>query len=453
MGCWTGWMLAALVACAAGWAREVAASTASSVSAANTSATTTADITATTTADITATTTADITATTTAPLPGPLPAARGEGVPGTSGSPTPTPTPTLDVTPPSAPGALAAKPLGASEVLLSWTPSEDDVGVAGYELVRGGRVVAGTPSLAAREKGLRAFAEYCWTVRALDAAGNRSAPSAPACARTLDTTPPSAPQYLAARPSSDRSVDLVWRPSTDDGQVAGYDVLRDGAPVLQTEDAAAEDRELVPGVRHCWTVRARDAAGNASDESQPACAVPPDLTPPSTPRLAAAPLSSSAVAVRWEAADDDVGVVGYELVRDGGAAEKVSGTEAEATGLAPASRHCFAVRALDAAGHRSELSDPVCLATPAPSPAPPGPRRLRATAASARAVRLAWEPSSQPGVVYRLSWDDGKGIGATRRTTFTAVGLRPGERHCYRVAAVDEDRRESPPTLEACAGQ
>jgi uncharacterized protein YcfL len=66
-------------------------------------------------------------------------------------------------------------------------------------------------------------------------------------------------------------------------------------------------------------------------------------------------------------------------------------------------------------------------------------------------VRLAWEPSARAGVVYRVYWDDGRGIGSTRQTTFTAAGLRPGERHCYRVAAVDEEGRESPRTVDACA--
>jgi len=54
-------------------------------------------------------------------------------------------------------------------------------------------------------------------------------------------------------------------------------------------------------------------------------------------------------------------------------------------------------------------------------------------------------------VVYRVYWENDKNIGATRLTAFGAIGLKPGEHHCFRVAAVDESGQESSRTLEACA--
>ncbi len=127
---------------------------------------------------------------------------------------------TPDETPPSAPGDLVAVAVGEHDVRLRWSAASDDVGVAGYEVVRGGHVVAGGPELAAREVGLRAGREYCYEVRAFDRAGNRSTASGRACASTADLTPPTAPAQLVARATSDRTVELSWRESFDDGGVA-----------------------------------------------------------------------------------------------------------------------------------------------------------------------------------------------------------------------------------------
>ncbi|GEJ58538.1 fibronectin type III domain-containing protein [Anaeromyxobacter diazotrophicus] len=358
--------------------------------------------------------------------------------------------PPPDLTPPTAPAELTATALGETEVELRWTAATDEVGVAGYEVVRDGRVVAGGPGLGAREKGLAAWSSYCWAVRAFDAAGNRSPPSPAACARTLDLTPPSTPLHLVASATSDKSVQVLWQASTDNVRVEKYELLREGDVVAESSAAWADEHELRPGVRYCYAVRAVDPAGNRSAKSATACAVTPDLTPPTVPgALAAQPVSSSAMFLAWDASSDDVGVTGYEVVRDGELAAKVAVPDALATALT-AGKHCFRVRAVDQAGNRSALSPATCMTTADPE-VPPAPFRLQAEPASEKAVRLSWRPSAREDVVYRVYWEDGKSIGVTRLTGYSAVGLKPGERHCYRVGAVDEEGHESPRTLEACA--
>jgi chitodextrinase len=357
---------------------------------------------------------------------------------------------TPDLTPPTAPAQLTVTALGETEVELRWTASTDEVGVTGYEVLRGGRVIAGAPALTAREKGLRAYTEYCYAVRAFDAAGNRSPPSPTACARTPDLTPPSTPLHLVASATSDRSVQVLWQASTDNVGVEKYELIRERDVVAEPTGAWGEERDLHPGVRYCYTVRAVDAAGNRSPLSAAACAVTPDVTPPTVPdAVAAQAVSPSAMFIVWEASTDDVAVAGYEVVRDGDATAKVSASDAVETGLL-GGKHCFRVRAFDAAGNRSALSNAICSTTAEPG-MPPAPYRLRAEAASEKAVRLSWHASSQPGMVYRVYWENGKNIGATRQSAFTAAGLKPGERHCYHVAAIDEHGRESPATLDACA--
>jgi hypothetical protein len=64
----------------------------------------------------------------------------------------------------------------------------DYIGVTGYEVLRDGVVVASVTSTRMRERNLPANMEGCYTVRAVDAIGNRSQPAGPACARTADPT-------------------------------------------------------------------------------------------------------------------------------------------------------------------------------------------------------------------------------------------------------------------------
>jgi chitodextrinase len=62
-----------------------------------------------------------------------------------------------------------------SAVGLSWTPSEDDQGVAGYVVRRDGAVVAYTPGTAFTDSSLEANSTHTYEVQAVDRSGNTSA--------------------------------------------------------------------------------------------------------------------------------------------------------------------------------------------------------------------------------------------------------------------------------------
>jgi glucuronoarabinoxylan endo-1,4-beta-xylanase len=87
-----------------------------------------------------------------------------------------------DTQAPTAPGTPTATGVTATSATLSWPASTDNVGVAGYDVVR----VSGTTETAAASSttngatvtGLTASTAYTFAVYARDAAGNRSARSA-----------------------------------------------------------------------------------------------------------------------------------------------------------------------------------------------------------------------------------------------------------------------------------
>lgn len=356
-----------------------------------------------------------------------------------------------DTTPPSTPATVEAAAPGETAVSLRWSVSTDDVGVTGYEVSRDGNVVASSAALAVDEQGLRPATAYCYTLRAFDAAGNRSDPSAPACVMTPDLTPPSVPTLVSATPLSDRSLRIAWLASTDNVGVAGYELLRNGAVIGRSADPASEVKGLAPGREYCLEVRAFDSAGLRSPISQQACARTPDLTPPTVPAgLLAAATSSAAVAVGWQPSTDDVGVAGYELWRGDVRVTRTAANTWLEAGLAPASEYCYQLRSYDAAGNLSERSSNICARTTAAG-TPAAPIDLEAEPLGPRAVALRWKPSPDPGVVYAVFWDGEKRIGSTRYITYKVEGLKPGQRRCFQVAAVDEVGNSSPKTWPVCA--
>jgi chitodextrinase len=90
-----------------------------------------------------------------------------------------------DSTAPTAPTGLSATAVSSSQVDLRWTASTDAVGVAGYDVFRGGTLVTTVSGTSASDTGLAPNTSYTYTVKARDAAGNVSAASTSATATTL----------------------------------------------------------------------------------------------------------------------------------------------------------------------------------------------------------------------------------------------------------------------------
>jgi chitodextrinase len=343
-----------------------------------------------------------------------------------------------DLTPPSAPAHLTVTLATPTSARLEWTPADDDVGVVRYELLRGGELVGLVVEPRARQEGLRPARTVCYAVVAHDAAGHRSEPSPTACLTPPDVTPPTPPEDLVAVAGPAR-VTLAWTRSRDDVGVAGYEVLQGGAVVAAVPDPGLPIGPLHAAREACFTVRALDAAGHRSAEAGPACATPPDVTAPSQPWVVARAEAETAVTFRWAPAMDDVGVVAYEVTRDGGAAQATREVAVTYRGLRPWTRVCATVVARDGAGNRSRPSEPVCLTTPDRSPptAPPG---LAVRALSESAVELSWGPSTDDvGVARYLVRRDGQVVSAveagSRRATFH--GLKARQRACFSVTAMD----------------
>ncbi|UPK43066.1 carbohydrate binding domain-containing protein [Paenibacillus pabuli] len=98
--------------------------------------------------------------------------------------------PVVDVTAPSVPSGLAETSKAADRVTLTWEASSDDVGVAGYEIFRDGTKVGTSTTPGYTDSGLKPSTTYSYTIKAYDAANNKSAASTE-LAVTTDAAPDS----------------------------------------------------------------------------------------------------------------------------------------------------------------------------------------------------------------------------------------------------------------------
>ncbi len=79
-----------------------------------------------------------------------------------------------------------------------------------------------------------------------------------------DTAAPSVPGNLVANVLSTSEIQLAWSASIDNLGVAGYKILRDGAPLASVGTTAYKDGGLAPNTAYSYAVLAYDAAGNTS---------------------------------------------------------------------------------------------------------------------------------------------------------------------------------------------
>jgi hypothetical protein len=129
--------------------------------------------------------------------------------------------PPADTQSPSAPTNLTASAPGSTRVDLSWGASTDDVGVTGYEVFRDGALLTTVIGTSHADTAVSPGTTYTYSVRARDAAGNRSAFSNSAIVTTPLVFLPAADARVAeAAPTTNYGTSTTLR--TDGG--SGPDV-------------------------------------------------------------------------------------------------------------------------------------------------------------------------------------------------------------------------------------
>ena len=273
-----------------------------------------------------------------------------------------------------------------------------------------------------------------------------------------DATPPTPPTVQANVLSTSR-IDVSWSGASDNVGVTGYQLYRTegtGTPLLLTEQTgtAFSDTTASPSTDYTYSVYALDAAGNRSTAGTASASTTgaPDGTAPSQPgNLTATASSSSVVNLSWTASTDNIGVVGYNVYRNGTLISQPittpdpnpSTTYNDETAQ-PSTTYTYAVSAVDAAGNESTKASK-SVTTPASQPtdttAPSQPGSLTATAASATQVNLTWTASTDNvGVTgYQITRNGAPTpiVVSGTTTSYSDTGLTASTTYNYSVVAVD----------------
>lgn len=269
-----------------------------------------------------------------------------------------------------------------------------------------------------------------------------------------DTQAPTNPGNLTASGTTINSTTLNWSASTDNTGVTAYDVFMNNAPAASVSGATTsyEVINLSPLTTYNFFVRARDAAGNISNPSDTiSIQTPADTVPPTIPTgLSSVNTTISQTELSWNPSSDNVGVINYEIFIDSVSIGFTGNTQTNyiAADLQSGTTYEFTVAALDAAGNRSDLSDPVLVTTEAPDTEPPStPENLMASSITTTSLVLTWDPSTDNvGVAGYEIFMDSVSVSLTGSPTpqFAVTGLLPATGYEFAVLALDAAGNISP---------
>lgn len=178
--------------------------------------------------------------------------------------------PAPDTSAPTVPGTPSPTSIGINGIQMSWAPSADNIGVAGYRLLRNGTLLTSVNGTSYSDMTCSPGVTYSYNLIAFDSMGNSSALSGTMTATTINNIPPSVPTNLTVVTTTKNSVTLTWTPST--GSPFNYRVLRGTSPTSLTNHAIVTtmpytDTGVAPSTTYYYEVQATNVNGYSSGPS------------------------------------------------------------------------------------------------------------------------------------------------------------------------------------------
>jgi len=336
---------------------------------------------------------------------------------------------TPNATSPTAPSNLTASP-GFTTASLSWDPSTDNIGVAGYNLYRCTPPAAGQPCTGTwldittlpdySDSSLTGGTLYNYQVQAFDFAGNNSALS-PAISLQTYLTSASSATNLVATAISAQEIDLSWSPPSSTEGLSQYLIFA-GASAASVQQIAVRpstqttyrDMNLAPGASYYFGIVAVEQGIDAPMTSPVSAATLPLPNPPSNVTGAPAPTN---VVLNWQE-DPQAGglLISYYEIFEGTAPGNmidIGATTAPpyiSASLTANTTYYFEIVAVDTGHDSSAPSGQIAVATLA---LPAAPVNVMATANSAIQVTVTWLGSIPPNGLPILNYNILRGTSPT----------------------------------------
>ncbi|GJM64347.1 fibronectin type III domain-containing protein [Persicobacter diffluens] len=334
-----------------------------------------------------------------------------------------------DTEAPTAPSNLSASNVSTNSVSLSWGASSDNVGVDKYEVYQDNQFLATASNTNYTVSGLQSSSTYNFHVIAKDAAGNASPKSNTLSVTTEGNSGGQSFRYLRVTvldgtttydpnvaqiawieqgttyPKSGYSVSATVSNSTAknayDGNLTSLWGTLTSLPASITLDLGSSttiDPSAIQ-ITPAWEGRAFSSftaegstdgniwqtllqvnglkEGDWQREVAKTFTISQDNTPdteaPTTPgNLQANAVSSSSIALSWNASTDNVGVTAYDIYQNNNFKASTANTSYTVSGLSANTTYTYYVRAKDAAGNVSNKSNEASATTNAGSTPPSG---------------------------------------------------------------------------------
>ncbi|MFE4764643.1 lytic polysaccharide monooxygenase [Bacillus mycoides] len=187
-----------------------------------------------------------------------------------------------------------------------------------------------------------------------------------------DTEAPTQPSGLQVVKATSNSLELNWKPATDNVGVKEYQVLRNGEVINTVAGTSLVDKKLSPNTDYTYTVKAVDAVGNISKESEAlvikTTVEKPDTEAPTQPKgLHSMGITANTVDLMWSPSEDNIDVDHYIVYREIAGVTKEIGTVNTTSfmdkNLQVNTTYKYVVTAVDTAGNESMKSDILTVTT------------------------------------------------------------------------------------------
>ncbi len=359
---------------------------------------------------------------------------------------------------------LAATPISAQEIDLSWSPPANATGLGEY-LVFGGTSVANLQQIAIRPSTQTTYKDlllapgttYYYGIVAVEE-GVDAAMSNTASAATLPL--PNPPSSVAGTPAP-TAVALTWQETLPPNglPIAFYQIFEGVAPGNMTDIGSTTATtftaaSLSPNTTYYFEVVAVDTG---HDDSAPSSQIPVTTSPlPAAPVNVAATANSTTVLLTWSEniPPNGLPILFYNIFRGTSPTSLTQLTSRntspfEDTAVSPGVTYYYAIEAVDTGHDASAMSATAQVATPA---APAAPVNVVATANSSTVVTVTWSENVPPNGLPIQYYNIFRGtsptslaqVAARGASPFYDMAVSPGTTYYYAIEAVDTVQDVSP---------